>query len=217
MLVGRNPHAVDADGLPIPNKEDLVYADPVNLGVDHKVDFTPLLAGHRYFFTAMVSDWFGNWQVVQNEELYTLNRKLTVEFIKLHIYNDGDPFGHGKAKFYFQVMEENEIVQSFHLPYIDIDDWGETDRPYSIYFKYSGVPKPVESPFVFVRAMGTEEDGWLEADETAGLAFKQLATPAGRNVETVNNSLYLLDCPPNSVDDDFHFGVEVRWSVEYLP
>jgi hypothetical protein len=27
----------------------------------------------------------------------------------------------------------------------------------------------------------------------------------------------LIDAPPITTDDDFHFGVDVTWSVEYVP
>jgi len=26
-----------------------------------------------------------------------------------------------------------------------------------------------------------------------------------------------MDCPVSTADDDFHYGVDVKWSVSYLP
>ena len=70
---------------------------------------------------------------------------------------------------------------------------------------------------VEVMSWGVEHDGFLESDEAAGLLKGiPLSLPSGSLVETVTNRPVFLDCPVATTGDDFHFGVDIRYSVEYL-
>ena len=177
--------------------------------------------GNHYFFTAVVADASGMWDVL-NDEFDTLRRKLTVEFPTIHIHNDGDPGGVGEGEFWFRVfsgtIQQPKVIQEFHLPTQDIDDWGETDRPYSIGFAHVGAPEAVKPgrEAVLVSSWAVEHDGSLEADEGAA-GEATLPLPVGRFVETVTGSTFRMDCPVSTTGDDFHYSVDVKWSVEYVP
>ena len=64
-----------------------------------------------------------------------------------------------------------------------------------------------------------EHDGIFENDENAAspLNYTTLPLPAGFSKENVQNAFSKLDCPAITTGDDFHFGVDVIWSVEYVP
>ncbi|HET7399640.1 MAG TPA: hypothetical protein VFJ94_14075 [Intrasporangium sp.] len=218
----RTPPLLDANGIPHLVGADGGPAFPAGFGIDHVVELRPLLPGNHYFFTALVTDTFGNWEVMARQ-FTTLRRQLTVEFPTLHVFNDGDSSSHGEAHFTFRVMhgspQSPKVIQDFDRPTADIDDWGETDRPYSLGFAHVGAPTTVhvEEQEVWVASWGTEEDGFLESDEGAGNFGVRLPLPAGKNLESVSNAPLFLDCPPTTTGDDFHYGVDVRWSVGYVP
>lgn len=216
--VSQKASFLDSDG--IPRLKDMEGAPTAALGTttNHLVEINPLLPGNHYFFLVVVTDAAGNWDS-RREEFSTLRRKMTVEFPTIHIYNDGDPGSVGEGEFWFRVLEGQQVLQEFHLPTQDIDDWGETDRSYSVGFAHIGIPTVVTpgTQNVKVFSTGIEHDGIFESDEGAGLVTVNLPLPVGRFIEKVNNNKFIMDCPPSTVDDDFHYGVEVRWSVDYLP
>jgi hypothetical protein len=215
--VSQKPPTFDSNALPRLTDMEGAPTAPLSTDTNHVVEINPLAPGNRYFFAVVVADAFGNWDVRQ-DKFTTLRRKLTVQFPTLHIYNDGDPFGHGEGEFWFRVSEGGRSTQEFHLPTQDIDDWSETDRPYPLGFAYLGVPKVIErgEEAVTVFSWGLEHDGFLESDEAAQ-SFRPapLPLPVGQGVETVINKSFLMDCPVATSGDDFHYGVEVQWSVEY--
>jgi hypothetical protein len=127
---------------------------------------------------------------------------------------------HGEGEFWFSVLEGDQVSQEFHIPTSDIDDWNETDRPYSLGYAHLGSLKKIEKgqESVLVRSWGVEHDGFMESDEAAGLLTGvSIPIPSGSLVETVINSPFFLDCPVATTGDDFHYGVDIRYSVEYLP
>lgn len=221
VLIGVSTNSPQNDSNNIPHLKDPEgnLLEPTFITQYHSVEFINLRPGNRYFFSVMVVDAFGNWETFL-ESFDTMRRKLTIEFTTLHIYNDGDPMGHGEGEFWFTVSEGSEVSQEFHLPTIDIDDWSETDRPYSLGFAHIGSLKNIAKGQESVQVMsrGVEYDGSLEADEVAGLLTGvSLPLPSGSLNETVTNNPFFLDCPVLTTDDDFHYGVDIRYSVEYLP
>lgn len=221
------PPAIDVNGLPHFKETDgaptapltAIGAGPV-VSNHHQVELNPLLPGNLYFFAVIVTDANGNWDVRQ-ETFTTLLRKLTVEFQTLHVYNDGDPFGKGEGEFWFDVYSglqwQRKSIAQFHRDTSDIDDWNETDRPYPLGYAHVGQPEAVspEHAMVYVSSRGTEHDGFLESDEGAWSKDQKLDFPVGRSMEKVLNQTLLMDCGVATDGDDFHYGVDVRWSVEY--
>ncbi len=218
--VSRKAPLIDPNGIPHLESADGEPTSPLTVSTNHIVEIKPLFAGNNYFFTVVVADAFGNWDVRQ-DEFTTLRRKITVEFPKIHIFNDGDPNSYGEGEFWFRIHKgranQPEVIQDFHLPTQDIDDWSETDRPYSVGFAHVGqleVVKPGKED-VGVASWAIEHDGPLEPDEGATSTTVYLPIPTGRFVEEVTNVFFKMDCPTSTTDDDFHYGVDVRWSVEY--
>jgi hypothetical protein len=217
--VSTDPPQYDSDNIPRLKDPEGNLTEPTFTTQNHLLEFIGLRPGNHYFFSVMVADAFGNWETFL-EPFDTLRRKLTVEFTTLHIYNDGDPMGLGEGEFWFSVSEGDQVSQEFHIPTTDIDDWNETDRPYPLGFAHLGplknIAKGQES--VQVLSRGIEHDGALENDEVAGLLTGvSLPLPTGSLSETVSNSPFFLDCPVATTGDDFHYGVDIRFSVEYLP
>lgn len=221
VLIGASidPPQNDSNNIPHFKEPEGNLAQATTTTQNHFVEFLNLRPGNHYFFSVMVVDTLGNWDTFM-EPFDTLRRKLTVQFTTLHIYNDGDPMGHGEGEFWFNVSEGTQVSQEFHLPTSDIDDWGETDRPYALGFAHLGPLKSVDKgqESVEVMSRGIEHDGALESDEAAGLLTGvALPLPSGSMIETVTNSPFFLDCPIATTGDDFHFGVDIKYSVEYLP
>ncbi|HEY0078682.1 MAG TPA: hypothetical protein VGB73_08550 [Pyrinomonadaceae bacterium] len=216
--VSQKPPTLDSNGIPRLIDVEGGPAALLGLTTNHSVEILPLSPGNHYFFVAVVSDVFGNWDVLE-VEFVTLRRKLTIEFATLHIYNDGDGSSVGEGEFWFGVYEGEQIVKEFYLPTHDIDDWSESDRPYPVGFAHIGVPTVVQTGQAGVRvdSHGIEHDGLFENNEAAGFLPVFVPIPSGRYVETVTNEVFRMDCPIATVDDDFHYGVDVRWSVEYKP
>ncbi|WP_210493256.1 hypothetical protein [Microvirga antarctica] len=225
VMIGASRKAplIDADGLPHPVEPDGAPTAPLGLSTNHVVEIKPLLPGNGYFAVTMVTDRFGNWDLRQ-WDLVTLRRQLTVVFPTIHIYNDGDPFSEGEGEFWFRIYTgafNNPVLvrPDFHLPTQDIDDWNETDRPYTVGFAHVGPLTAVspEEAEVSVQSWGVEHDGVLEADEGAQ-GDRTLPLPTGRLSENVPVLVgFTMDCPVSTTDDDFHYGVDVQWSVTYAP
>jgi hypothetical protein len=188
------------------------------------VEIGPLFPGNHYFAVTLVTDRLGNWEVVQ-AAFTALRRKLTVEFPTVHIYNDGDGGGYGEAGFWFRLYSGARnspiLIQQpdFHLPTQDVDDWNETDRPYPVGFAHVGQPQvvPPGESRVAVASWGVEDDGAFDSDEAAA-GDQAIPLPQGRFAESVVSPLtFTMDCPVSSTGDDFRYGVDVRWSVTYVP
>jgi hypothetical protein len=209
------PHLVDPDGSP---------TLPLTLSTSHAVEIGPLFPGNHYFAVTLVTDRLGNWEVVQ-AAFTALRRKLTVEFPTVHIYNDGDGGGYGEAGFWFRLYSGPRngpiLLQQpdFHLPTQDVDDWSETDRPYPVGFAHVGQPQvvPPGESRVAVASWGVEDDGAFDSDEGAA-GDQTIPLPKGRFAENVVSPLtFTMDCPVSTTGDDFRYGVDVRWSVTYVP
>jgi hypothetical protein len=164
-----------------------------------------LVPGHHYFFTAMVIDAAGNWEVMQRE-FDTLKRKLIVQFPKIVVFNDGDDMDYGGGEFWFRVAAGSSranllSLEEFHLPTMDIDDWSKTGRPYTVGFAYVEPEPQTVAPKrtgIWVASWAIEHDGIGEANEAAGLLEGQeLFLPVGPS-EVVTNQSFMMDCPARS-------------------
>jgi len=72
-----------------------------------------------------VVDALGNWQTL-NEPIRTKQRKVTIDFDKLHIINDGAA-GDTTAEFRIWVVEGKAAIKGFFFG--DVDNFPITDRP----------------------------------------------------------------------------------------
>jgi hypothetical protein len=193
--------------------------EPLAVSDDHLVKIMPLTPGNHYFFVAVLVDDSGRWGYLV-DEFVTLRRKITVEFLTLHILNDGDPSGHGEGEFWFRVqtgaINQPDVIRLFHLPTQDIDDWNKKGRPYPVGFDHiEGFERVVPGQeTISVASWGIEHDGAFEADEGAQNSGTPLPFPIGEH-EAIINGLINVDCPTSTVGDDFHYSIDVRYSVEY--
>lgn len=218
----RAPVLVDADDYPHVDASggvDGVLLATGAWGTTHELRIDGILPGSHYHLLVLVVDPGGRWDY-RIAEFDALRRELTVQFTTLHIYNDGDPSSVGEAQFRFWVdyrlgVGQFDRIREFFRPGADIDDWGETDRPYPLGFAYVSGPQQVldGQQHVYVSSIGHEDDGW-EGDEVAwSVPPRPIVPPIGPG-ETVTGAGFLLDCPP-AAQDDFHYGVDVTWSVHY--
>jgi hypothetical protein len=221
--LSRTPPTFDGVGIPhLDNTEGGPTASLSPASANHLVQVKPLLPGNHYFFVALVTDSLGNWDF-KVAEVDTLRRKITVQFSTLHIHNDGDGGGYGEGEFWFRVGQSSpsgySILDDFHRDTQDIDDWSETDRPYSLGYAHLGQLKAVApgEEGVFVTSWAIEHDGIFDSDEGAGFNDTWLPLPNGQGMETSVNNFLHVDCPTATVDDDFHYSMDVLWSVEYMP
>jgi len=220
IAVSRTAAMVDADGIPHAQKPDGAVTTPLVTTMFHGVQIEPIFPGNTCFFSVLVVDAAGNWDM-RMQVFNALRRIIDVQFPTLHVYNDGDPFDVGEGEFWFRIQSgpqyQPRIVEEFHRGTQDIDDWNETDRPYGLGFAHVGQPMVVapEDMAVSVTAWGVEHDGFLEADEGAWGSDVTLPFPVGVG-ETVTGAMLTLDCPASTDGDDFHFGVDVVWSVRYV-
>lgn len=209
---------VDSNGIPrLLNTEGQLTTTP-DLNVDHKLEITPLVPGHHYFFVALVTDIFGNWQVVQ-EVVDTKLRVVNVAFTEMTIFDDGDDLSTGEGEFWFEVFDARDKVASFHLPTMTIDDYGGAGKTYPITFGPHVIgPKAVDPKraWVGVYSHATEHDGWFEADDRAATVFgpRSLPIPHGRLTESVLNQPMFVDCAPTS--GSLHYSIKAEFSVVYV-
>jgi hypothetical protein len=91
---------------------------------------------------------------------------------------------HGEGEFWFRVYtgarNMPNVIEDFHMPTMDIDDWSETDRPYTAGFTHAGTPQsvPETETRVAVSSWAIEHDGFLESDEGAQ-GDRDLPLPGG--------------------------------------
>ena len=224
------PPFFDADG--IPQFEDtagrLATPLPSTRRQTHSVEVNPLLPGQPHVYAVVVVNSRGEWDVA-TELFTTLRRKLTVSFPTVHIYNDGDA-NTGEARFWFRVATGTlgggfggRVLQDFHCPEFDVDDWSRTGRPYPMGFAHLGPPTSVVrgEERIYVQSWALEDEGPFDTDDGANSIVSkplrgQLPLPTGRLVESAGGHV-LLDCPPSTVGGEFHYGVDVNWDVQYVP
>ncbi len=124
LQVSSDPPFVDADGI-----ERFVAPLGTFYGTDlatsHDGQVEPLLPGNDLFSLTRVVDEVGNWQTLE-ETIRTRRRKVTIEFDKLHIINDGAN-GDTTAEFRIWVVEGEAAVKGFFFG--DVDTFEITDRP----------------------------------------------------------------------------------------
>ena len=217
----RTPFEFDADGLPKFDNAEGVTSQTHHPSTGNDLLVMPLLPGNDYECKAVVVDDFGNWDIMTSN-FKTQHRKITVQFTTLHIYNDSDPGAHGEAVFNFGVYygetpSSLKKIEEFFLPKMDIDDWSKTDRPYQLGFAHIGdflAAKDDTERNIFVRSTGVEDDGPFDSDEGAWSTGGAITFPIGFD-EDVPSRHFRLDAPPSTDGSDFHYGVDVVWSVEY--
>lgn len=214
----RTPLAFNNDGYPFPGQSDGATVISPGLANSHTVTTMPLLPGTPYTYLMVVVNGNGRWDY-RTRAVVTLRRRFTVQFKTLRIFNDGDEADYGEARFRCRVMFMNgpgkpEIIEEFVRPEDDVDDWSETDRPYALGFAHVGDLRAVidGQQRVWVSSFGNEDD-WPLPDEMAWSVDAALPFPVGPG-ENVPNAQFLLDCP-NVTDSDFHYGVDIQWSVNY--
>ncbi|KMO84351.1 hypothetical protein BST22_05230 [Mycolicibacterium chubuense] len=219
----RTPAVPGTTGIPQLVDPDAVIPAPLGPAVSHDIELKPLVPGHHYFLTAMVVDAGGNWEVLDVEQ-DTLKRKMTVQFPKMVVFNDGDWATTGEAEFWFDVSAGDDTrpaqsLQLFTLPEPDLDDWGETGRPYALGYAYienQALTVSAERTSIWVHSWAREDDDpW--GDDTAGSAInrgKRLNLPDGP-AEKVVSSTFTMDVPASS--GDLHYAVDVTFAVDYLP
>ena len=221
MAVSRRPPVIDSDGIPHAVDPDGTLSPERALTSNHRHQILDLFPGNQYFSSVVVADAKGNWEI-RERTFTTLRRVVLIEFPRITVLNDGDPFAHGEGEFWFRVHTGANnmptVLQDFHQATTDIDDWSEQGRPYAMGFAYVGKPEAVtaEAYEVSVASWAIEHDGFLEADE--GAASKgdgRLRFPSGFQVENAKGAL-ILDCPFSTTGDDFHYNVDVTWSVSYV-
>jgi hypothetical protein len=216
--VSQTKPVFDADGIPRLTHTEGVSTTPLSFTNDHRHEMTPIVPGHHYFFVAVVTDTFGNWNFVI-AEFDTKLRKVGVSFTEMIIYDDGDDGLSGEGEFWFDVHEAKDLVVSYHQPTMTIDDWSGTGRPYAIsYGPYVIGPKGVdpEKAWIGVYSHAVEHDGWFEVDDKAATLFgpRDLPIPHGRFTEVVPNETMFVDCQPTS--GSLHYSVKVEFSVNYV-
>jgi hypothetical protein len=102
----RTPMRLDSNGIPRLPNPDGAPSKGLSLmpSAQHEVELRPLLPGNHYFFLAMVTDTTGNWDWFVTE-FDTLKRKLTVQFPKITVLNDGDNTEDSEADVWFSVRQ----------------------------------------------------------------------------------------------------------------
>jgi hypothetical protein len=219
--VSRDGPELDGNGFPVFKRAEGSPTAQLTNTTIHKVEIIPLLPGNDYYFAAVVADARGNWELLQHQ-FRTYRRKITVEFPTIHVYNDGDYATKGEVAFWFRVYTGSDFrtkdIRVFYLPEQDIDDWNETSRPYPVGFVHLGsleITQP-ETEKIGVSSWA-EEDDFLGKDGAGFVIGEWLPLPSGRYFENTSNNMLRLDCLPSTAGSALHYGVDVRWSVEYQP
>jgi hypothetical protein len=255
--VSRNPVALDGEGLPRlkdnSNGSSTLFAPPVEppngpflappvRRTTHDVEIAPLLPGNEYYFSVLVADSSGNWEVKQGKDspysFTTLRRQLTVHFSKILVLDDGDWATPGEFDIGFRIKGATPPDPYFRWRHDNIDDWGEKGRPYVLLddnggeFKHVGKLEKVQAQEnqtwselmeVSVSSGGKEidliEDDYASSELGVGDGLGSrygarwpLPLPFGRLTESVSNQTFNIDC-----SGDFHYKVDVIWSTSYGP
>ncbi len=113
MQVGRDSPIALSNGF-------LMLLDPVatrtsGLDMVHDVDADPLVSGTSYVAVTLLIAETGAWQVIA-ENFKTKQRKVTIQFKKFKVLNDGDedPWGQGdEVEIWFRAYDGSEKVKEF--------------------------------------------------------------------------------------------------------
>jgi hypothetical protein len=114
FTVGREPAMTLPNGFPfLPNA--LTEAISGTAQLLHAVEAGPLVAGTPHFALTLLIAESGEWQAIK-ENFKTKRRKVTVQFKKFKVLNDGDedPWGEGdEVKISFRVYNGEDMVNEF--------------------------------------------------------------------------------------------------------
>lgn len=125
MEVGREPaQPAGPNGfLTLPNP---IVQRTSGLGTVHDVDAEPLVPGTSYVALTLLIAENGAWQIIA-EDFKTKRRKVTVQFKKFKVLNDGDedPWGEGDGvEIWFRAYKGSERVNEFKWGPGQISDVG---------------------------------------------------------------------------------------------
>ncbi|MCQ4191297.1 hypothetical protein [Methylocystis suflitae] len=217
LQVGLNKPEYEAYGVPFFDKPVATLANP--FAAFHDVEAVPLAPGNSYFAVVRLSDAKGRWQVLPIEQFTTLQRKVSLEFPKLHVQNDGDPMNSSQAEFNIAVKEDDSDVARFKYNNEDVDDTKPDKRNFDLPAEFHCVIGPKRVPPrglpVTIEVWGTEFDGFLESDEKAWNADSNIKFPVGFAREKVSDETQVLGASP-APGDNFAFTVTMKFSVEYI-
>jgi hypothetical protein len=184
-------------------------------GTNHELEIAPLLPGHLFASTVLLTNRRGEWQSLM-ELFATLQRTVTVQFAELHVINDGDPHATANVQISYEISEGDlgQVVWRFVTPFQQVSDPDRYALP--AHLSHEIGPKPIteDTQTIGIRVAGQDEDSWIEgATENAASSIKRLVIPKGRGKETVNNRETTLHAHPT--DGDLEFEVTLKYSVKY--
>lgn len=190
------------------------------LGTIHHVTVMPLDPGHTYNFLIRISDDKGNWKIIDGA-FGTKQRKVTIDYEKLFINDDGDngDTDTGEAYFLFRIFQGQKIVDKLMIGDEDIlrtvDD---TAPPWNLHnLNHPTVilgPETVtdDNRMVSFHTMGVEDDSPL-LDEVAARIGPAINFPVGPSEEVYDQPI-MIDA--FTYLGTFNFSVEITHSIEYI-
>ena len=220
--VSRTRPFFDADGIPHLKSPEGAPTSPLTTTQNHFVELNPLRPGNHYFFLVLVTDTFGNWDFEEAELTDApakAHRRLSHDAHLQRRRSGSVRRGRVLVRAYSGSPPQPQIIEEFHLPTQDVDDWGETDRPYSIGIAHAGgfeVVDPGEERCRSARGASstTERSRTTNKRGPSTPCCRSLPVDSWKRSPT---RTFFMDCPTATVGDDFHFGVDVKWSVDYAP
>jgi hypothetical protein len=199
-----------------------------------------LFAGNDYFALGMVIDKDGRWEIF-TVPFTTKQRKVTLNFIELHIVNDG-ALGDTTAGFDIWVRQGAATVLK-HFSFGDINNFKISDRPDPGHETEEHIPLAAQGCTPVTTSGAINKDNHdigilvrglcrriARENERAANYFPathfpdSLATPEevkfrfpiGRGRESVVASPFVSHAKAEIADDEFEFTVTTNVTVEYL-
>jgi hypothetical protein len=225
LTVGREPAMTLPNGFPwLPNALTEEISGTAQL---HAVEAGPLVAGTPHFALTLLIAESGEWQAIK-EDFKTKRRKVTVQFKKFKVVNDGDedPWGEGdEVKISFRVYSGETMVNEFtwgpgqistasevglNIPdaVVGPDDFNGVDPGVSL-----GIYAVERDYFVWIPS--TDEAEY----NVAGRRRKPFYFPAGSGSENVNPPTtatnFDITATPMNGDGELSLTANVRHVVAY--
>jgi hypothetical protein len=236
----------------VPLSGSVAGGSPAKLSTTHKDVVThngnyqmypipPMLPGNRYMTVLVVSDKFGNWQVLA-QEFKTLRRKLDVSFPRIYAINDGDDWGTSEVRIdvWFNpeggaLSKSNPKVKWWRFEHNNFDDKMKNTAYLFPAATYSGPLHSVAgdvpwAPQIYVTGIDVDVFANEQSDIGGGLndydPIQLLRVPFGKGNEEVSNVTYQLKSLPVNVfypdnptgsPDTLRFAIDVVFSVDYAP
>ncbi|MGN9791558.1 hypothetical protein ACTMTU_10765 [Streptomyces sp. OZ13] len=223
-------HAADVLASAVSLESDVIHRVSVmdELTDPGTTDHAPLLSGEEVFYTILVWDGAGNWDVLWSktgsapaatpEKIKLLDRVVRARIDRLYCFEDSDSETFGEADFWLRVKDDTGAEQKKKLRWNPMasNSFAPPIAPATTEIKINP-PNARKEVTVRVTAWEDDEGSVNDVSDTAATvpSVQPLHFPLGEGNERIPEKVFTLDSTSTGGDDILKFQATIAYSVDY--